>query len=74
MEGAVVDQVRHVAEGHRLYVAPSIHFIPFQYPPLFFYLGALVTRIAGGGFPAAQAHLGPRVHRILRHHVRDGAA
>jgi hypothetical protein len=50
MEGAVVDQVRHVAEGHRLYVAPSIHFIPFQYPPLFFYLGALVTKVTGGGF------------------------
>jgi hypothetical protein len=50
MEGAVVDQVRRVAEGHRLYVAPSIHFIPFQYPPLFFYLGALVTRVTGGGF------------------------
>jgi hypothetical protein len=50
MEGAIVDQVNHVRAGHRLYVAPSIHFIPFQYPPLYFYLGALVSRILGGGF------------------------
>jgi hypothetical protein len=50
MEGAIVDQVSHLAAGHRLYVAPSIHFIPFQYPPLYFYLGALVSRIMGGGF------------------------
>lgn len=50
MEGAILDQVKHVADGHRLYVAPSIHFIPFQYPPLYFYLGAIVFRILGGGF------------------------
>ena len=50
MEGAIVEQVRHVAAGHRLYVAPSIDFIPFQYPPLFFYAGALVSKVAGVGF------------------------
>lgn len=50
MEGAVVDQVRHVADGHRLYGAPSILFIPFQYPPLYFYVGALVSKVMGGGF------------------------
>ena len=50
MEGAVVDQVRQVAAGHKLYVAPSIDFIPFQYPPLYFYAGALLTKIMGVGF------------------------
>jgi dolichyl-phosphate-mannose-protein mannosyltransferase len=50
MEGAIVEQVRQVAAGHRLYVAPSIDFIPFQYPPLFFYAGALVSKVAGIGF------------------------
>jgi 4-amino-4-deoxy-L-arabinose transferase-like glycosyltransferase len=50
MEGAVLDQVRQVAAGHQLYVAPSIDFIPFQYPPLYFYAGALLMRIIGGGF------------------------
>jgi hypothetical protein len=50
MEGAVVEQVRQVAAGHRLYVAPTIDFIPFQYPPLYFYLGALVSKILGVGF------------------------
>jgi hypothetical protein len=50
MEGAVVEQVRQVAAGHRLYVAPSIDFIPFQYPPFYFYLGALASKIVGVGF------------------------
>jgi hypothetical protein len=50
MEGAVFDQIRQVAAGHKLYVAPSIDFIPFQYPPLYFYAGALLTRIMGLGF------------------------
>ena len=40
MEGAVVDEVRHVATVHKLYVAPSIGFILFQCPPLYFYAGA----------------------------------
>jgi hypothetical protein len=50
MEGAVLEQVSRVAAGHHLYVAPSMHFIPFQYPPFFFYVGAFVSRVAGGGF------------------------
>ena len=50
MEGAVFDQIRQVAAGHKLYVAPSIDFIPFQYPPLYFYAGALLTKIMGAGF------------------------
>lgn len=50
MEGAVLDQIRQVAAGHKLYVAPSIDFIPFQYPPLYFYLGAVTSRLLGEGF------------------------
>lgn len=50
MEGAVLEQVRHVVAGHRLYVVPSIEFIPFQYPPLYFYLGAGISKIVGVGF------------------------
>lgn len=50
MEGAVLEQVRHVAGGHRLYAAPSIDFTPFQYPPFYFYLGAGISKIVGVGF------------------------
>jgi hypothetical protein len=50
MEGAIEDQVRQVAAGHPLYTAPSIAFVPFQYPPLYFYAAALLTRVAGPGF------------------------
>ena len=50
MEGAVVGHVRRVLQGQPLYVAPSLHFTPFIYPPLYFYLGALVTKFTGLGF------------------------
>ncbi len=50
MEGSVVAHVRRVLEGQPLYVAPSLHFTPFIYPPLYFYLGAIVSKFAGAGF------------------------
>ena len=50
MEGSVVAHVRRVLEGQPLYVAPSLHFTPFIYPPIYFYLGALVSKFAGVGF------------------------
>ena len=50
MEGGVVDHVRRIMAGHRLYVQPSLRFVPFIYPPLYFYLGALGSAIIGAGF------------------------
>jgi hypothetical protein len=49
MEGAVVDHVRRIMTGHTLYVQPSLRFVPFVYPPLYFYLGALVSTPLGAG-------------------------
>lgn len=50
MEGAVVDHVRRVLAGQKIYVAPSIDFVPFVYPPVYFYVSALAATILGVGF------------------------
>ncbi len=50
MEGSVVAHVGRVLAGQPLYVAPSLQFTPFIYPPLYFYIGALVAKISGLGF------------------------
>lgn len=50
MEGASVDQVLRILSGGKLYVAPSLEFIPFIYTPLYFYASAVVSKIVGSGF------------------------
>lgn len=49
VEGGFVEHVRRLLDGQRLYVAPSLDFVPFIYPPLYFYAGALVSWVAGIG-------------------------
>ena len=50
MEGGAVDHVRRILAGQKLYVRPSLEFVPYTYTPLFFYLSALVSKIVGIGF------------------------
>jgi 4-amino-4-deoxy-L-arabinose transferase-like glycosyltransferase len=50
MEGAVVDHVIRVLSGQKLYVSPSLEFIPFIYTPLYFYVSAAVSQITSVGF------------------------
>lgn len=50
MEGALVDWVRRLHAGQGLYVAPSVEFLPFGYPPLFPWLSAAVATVTGVGF------------------------
>jgi 4-amino-4-deoxy-L-arabinose transferase-like glycosyltransferase len=50
MEGACVDHVIRILSGEKLYVSPSLEFIPFMYTPLYFYLSAAVSKIIGVGF------------------------
>jgi 4-amino-4-deoxy-L-arabinose transferase-like glycosyltransferase len=50
MEGAAVDHVRRILAGQKLYVAPTLDFVPFIYPPFYFYLCALPAKILGAGF------------------------
>ena len=50
VEGGMVDHVQRVASGQRIYVTPSLEFVPFIYPPGFYYAAALLTPLLGGGF------------------------
>jgi hypothetical protein len=40
MTGSVLDHVERVRLGQPLYTAPSARWIPFLYPPLYYWLGA----------------------------------
>jgi len=50
MEGAMVQGVLRLLNGSPLYVQPSIDYIPFIYPPLYFYVSAAVSLLTGPGF------------------------
>lgn len=50
MEGGAVEIVGRVLHGQALYTAPSLHYVPYTYPPLYFWVSALVARITGLGF------------------------
>ncbi|MGH7197221.1 MAG: ArnT family glycosyltransferase [Candidatus Omnitrophota bacterium] len=49
-EGVMAEQVLRILEGRVLYVEPSLEYIPSVYPPLYFYLSALVAKFSGIGF------------------------
>jgi hypothetical protein len=50
MAGSVLDHVERVREGKPLYTAPSATWIPFLYPPLYYWLCAVL----GGGVYACR--------------------
>jgi hypothetical protein len=50
MEGGMVDHAQRVLSGQKLYVRPSLEFVPFIYTPLFVYLSAIVAKATGIGF------------------------
>ena len=52
MEGAMVEHVQRVVAGDRIYVPPSLDFVPFIYPPGFYYASAAMAQVTGVGFPA----------------------
>jgi hypothetical protein len=49
LEGAMADHMMRVIRGEQLYVAPGVGFVPFIYPPLFYYLSAAVALVTGPG-------------------------
>ena len=49
-EGAMLDRVDRVLAGQSLYVAPTLDFVPFPYPPLYFLVAAPFVKLLGGGF------------------------
>lgn len=50
MEGGAVDHVIRVLNGQKLYVEPSLDFIPYIYTPFYFYVSALFSLIFGVSF------------------------
>jgi len=50
VEGGMVTSVWRVAHGYPLYTAPSRDFVPYLYAPLYFYLAAALSKIAGAGY------------------------
>ena len=52
MEGEMVVHVERLLHGEPLYAAPTLSFVPFGYPPLYYYVSlALATFIDGGFLP-----------------------
>ncbi len=49
-EGLSLEQVRRILSGQKLYVNPSLKFVPYNYTPLYFYVSAFVAKIIGQGF------------------------
>ena len=47
MEGGSVEHVRRLLTGQPIYVAPSLEFIPYNYPPFYYYVSAVVAQILG---------------------------
>jgi len=50
MEGGSVEIVGRVLRAQAIYVAPSLHYVPYTYPPLYFWLSALVAHVTGLSF------------------------
>lgn len=50
IEGGILEQVQRLVKGQGIYIAPSIDFVPFLYPPGYFYLAAVFSSLIGDGF------------------------
>jgi hypothetical protein len=54
IEGGMVDAVRRVAAGQRLYAKPTMDYVAFIYGPLWFYVAAAFAKVFGVGFFSAR--------------------
>lgn len=50
IEGVMLDHVARIAHGQPIYVAPTLHFIPLAYMPLFTVVCGFVMHLTGPGF------------------------
>jgi hypothetical protein len=50
MEGGSVELAARVVAGHSLYAPPSLEFVGWTYPPLYYWLAAAVAKLTGVGF------------------------
>ncbi len=54
MEGAMLDHVVRILAGKPIYSAPTIDFVPWLYPPLYYYAVAGAAKVVGIGFFAGR--------------------
>lgn len=54
MEGGMLDEVRRVLGGQKLYVKPTLEYVPFLYAPLYFYVAAAFSKVLGVSFFSAR--------------------
>jgi hypothetical protein len=78
IEGGSLNQVARVVHGQSLYTAPTVSWTPNIYPPLYYWVGALVTRAVGLSLPALRAvsvaasiGLAVSVWVLVRHETRE---
>ena len=50
LEGGAVEIAGRVAHGQGIYVAPSIHYVPYPYTPLYFWVTGSLAHFMGVGF------------------------
>lgn len=50
LEGGAVEIVRRVASGHPIYIQPSLHYVPYPYTPLYFWVCGILSHVTGVGF------------------------
>lgn len=50
MEGGAVEVVHRVVQAQGIYGPPSLHFTPWPYTPLYFWVSAAVAKVTGIGF------------------------
>jgi hypothetical protein len=55
IEGGSLQHVARVVHGQALYTRPTLAWTPNIYPPLYYWVSAIVAHVAGLGFPALRA-------------------
>ncbi len=50
LEGGSVEVAARVFHGHNIYVAPSLHYVPYPYTPLYYWVTGLLAHVTGIGF------------------------
>ena len=79
MEGGSLVQILRLLEGKALYVAPSLEYIPYIYPPLYTYLSALLAKVINISWflplrlvsLAASAGIGVLIYAITRRQTQS---
>jgi 4-amino-4-deoxy-L-arabinose transferase-like glycosyltransferase len=54
MEGSMLDAISRIQSGIPLFERPSIHYVPWLYQPLYYYITAALTTVSGLSFPVAR--------------------